>query len=125
MVFRFEDLSCWKKLLSLILESNAALDEFTLRFTGGVEIHIVPEDRVGGHLVPLSPVASASPTTAADLSAILDRVAASGAEVLASLTPQKRTQHVPKVEQPVASRSPQFFGEASGSGEPPAKKSCL
>jgi hypothetical protein len=108
----------------LIVESNAASDEFTLHFTGGVEIHIVPEDRVGGHLVPLSPIASASPTTAADLSAILDRVGASGAEVLASLTLQKPKQFAPKMEQPVASRSRQFVGEASGSGEPPAKKSC-
>jgi hypothetical protein len=111
--------------LGCFVESNAASDEFTLRFAGGVEIRIVPEDRVGEHLVPLSPVASASPTTAADLSAILDRVAALGAEVLASLTPQKPKKIVPKIEQPESSRYRQFVGEASGSGEPPAKKSCL
>jgi hypothetical protein len=106
-----EDLSSWNIITPLIVKSNAASDEFTLRFTGGVEIHIVPEDRVGGHLVPLSPVASASPSTAAELSGILERVAASGAEVLASLTQQKPTHSVPKVEQPVASRSRQFFGK--------------
>ncbi len=122
----FEDLSSYTKLflVLIVLESNAASDEFTLRFTGGVEIHIVPEDRVGGHLVPLSPVASASPTTASNLSAILDRVAASGAEVLASLTPQKPPQPVPKVEQPGTSRTRHFPLEASGSGEPLAKKVC-
>jgi hypothetical protein len=101
-------------------ESNAASDEFTLRFTGGVEILIVPENRVGHHLVPVSPVASTSEAAAAELSSILDRVAASGAEVLASLTPVK-----PKVE-PMINRARQLVRDAvaSGSGEPPSKRSC-
>jgi hypothetical protein len=101
-------------------ESNAASDEFTLRFTGGVEILIVPENRVGHHLVPVSPVASTSATAAAELSSILDRVAASGAEVLSSLTPVK-----PKAE-PLINRARQLVRDsmASGSGEPPSKRSC-